>query len=147
VRLIIEVGQDSIVHDVSMQRLLIRRRGDPAGSGVDNGHGEVVEIAGANRRGGAAAKAASSETTRVAHSATVVSDTGFIGPHWAPRESVPAMESYRIGPGKPYRLMDSKDSLCSRTDTQAAANYSLRVFGQVGISGNMLESQNSGPDA
>jgi hypothetical protein len=53
----------------------------------------------------------------VAKTATVMSKAGFVGPHEAPRESVPRRESQTIRAGQAHRLTDSKDSICFRTDT------------------------------
>jgi hypothetical protein len=53
----------------------------------------------------------------VAETATVVSKAGFVGPHKAHRESVPRRESQTIRAGQAHRPTDSKDSICSRTDT------------------------------
>src|SRR3974390_2821217 len=62
----------------------------------------------------------------VAQTATVVSETGLVGPHWAPRESVPGIESRTIRAGQPIGPGDSKDSTCSRTDTEGQVMRVLR---------------------
>jgi hypothetical protein len=54
----------------------------------------------------------------VAETATVMSKAGFVGPHKAPRDSVPRIDSQTIRAGQARWLTDSKDSICSRTDTK-----------------------------
>jgi len=57
------------------------------------------------------------QVMRISQAVTVVTETGFHGPHEAPRESVPRIESQTIRAGQAPALTDSFDSTCSRTDT------------------------------
>src|SRR3978361_1281690 len=66
------------------------------------------------------------QVVSVAQTTTVVSETGLICPHGAPRESVLPIESHMIRAGQAPGLTDSKDSNCSRTGTKGLRRVRFR---------------------